>query len=85
VPDRETPQAIWSLGDIALVIAAGGLALRVRDETLVTMSGVLVAKHWYSILVTIGDGTAPIDLKRLDGKINAHQNYLGRDRRICHR
>jgi len=73
VPDRETPQAIWSLGDIALVIAAGRLALRVRDETLVTMSGVLVAKHWYSILVTIGDGTASIDLKRLDGKINAHQ------------
>jgi len=73
VPDREMPQAIWSLGELALVIGSGGLALRAKDETLAILSEAMVAKHWYSILVTIGDGTASIDLKRLDGKINAHQ------------
>jgi N,N-dimethylformamidase len=73
VPDREMPQAIWALGDIALVIESGGLALRANNETLAVISGAMAAKHWYSILVTLGNGEASIDLKRLDGKIGAHR------------
>ena len=72
VPERETPQMIWSLGDTALVIAAGGLALRAKDQTLATIPDAIVAKHWYSILVTLGNGEASIDLKRL-GKVGAHR------------
>jgi N,N-dimethylformamidase len=32
-----------------------------------------VAAHWYSILLSIGDGKATLDLQRLDGKVNARR------------
>jgi hypothetical protein len=73
VPERATPQTVWSLGDVALVILSGGLALRANDKTLATIPDAMVAKHWYSILVTLGNGEASIDLKRLDGKVGAHR------------
>ena len=73
VPERPTPQTVWSLGDIALVILSGGLALHANDKTLVTIPDAMVAKHWYSILVTLGNGEASIDLKRLDGKVGARR------------
>jgi N,N-dimethylformamidase len=73
VPEREAPQTVWSLGNIALVIVSGGLALRANDQTLATIADTMVAKHWYSILVTLGIGEASIDLKRLDGKVSAHR------------
>ena len=68
VPERETPQAIWSLGDLALVIVSGSLELRTGNQRLVTIADALIARHWYSVLVTLGNGEASIDLKRLDGK-----------------
>lgn len=77
VPERNAPQAIWSLGDIALVIIAGGLEVRSKDATLVTMPNVIVGKHWYSILTTIGDGDTSIDIKRLDAKVGAHRSVSG--------
>ena len=73
VPEREAPQTIWSLGDVALVILSGDLALRSKDQTLATIADAIVAKHWYSILITLGNGEASINLKRLDGKVGAHR------------
>ena len=73
MPEREAPQTIWSLGDLALVMLSGGLALRSKDQTLATIADAIVAKHWYSILITLGNGEASIDLKRLDGKVGAHR------------
>src|SRR6266851_2429809 len=73
VPERATPQAVWSLGDIALVTASGGLELRSKTNVLASIPNAMVGKHWYSILVTIGDGELSIDLKRLDGKVNSHR------------
>ena len=73
VPERETPQTIWSLGDMALVIGSGAVSLRVKDQTLASITGAIVARHWYSLLVTLGNGEASIELKRLDGKVGAHR------------
>ena len=84
VPEREAPQTVWSLGDMALVILSGGLALRANDQTLATIADAMIAKHWYSILVTLGNGEASIDLKRLDGKVGAHRTMSCRNRRDRH-
>ena len=75
VPERATPQAVWSLGDIALVTASGGLELRSKTDVLASIPNAMIGKHWYSIVVTIGDGELSIDLKRLDGKVNSHRSF----------
>src|SRR5229473_882515 len=72
VPERAAPQAVWSLGDIALVTASGGIELRSKTNVVAFIPNAVVGKHWYSILVTIGDGELSIDLKRLDGKVSSH-------------
>jgi len=74
VPERATPQAVWSLGDIALVTASGRLELRSKTDVCLH-SNAMIGKHWYSIVVTIGDGELSIDLKRLDGKVNSHRSF----------
>jgi N,N-dimethylformamidase len=66
------PGAVWSLGDIALVTASGGIELRSKTDVLAFIPNAVVGKHWHSILVTIGDGELLIDLKRLDGKVSSH-------------
>ena len=68
-----TPQTIWSLGDVALVTATGGLELRSKTDVLISIPNAMVGKHWYSILVTCGEGELSIDLKRLDGKVAANR------------
>ncbi|MGN8543815.1 hypothetical protein ACQPTN_01455 [Bradyrhizobium sp. 13971] len=73
VPERSAPQAIWSIGDIALVIVSGGLALRMGSAPLAVLPDAIIAKHWYSILTTIGDGEVCIDLRRLDAKVGAQR------------
>ncbi|MGY4404122.1 N,N-dimethylformamidase beta subunit family domain-containing protein [Bradyrhizobium sp. USDA 3315] len=73
VPERSAPQAIWSIGDVALVIISGGLALRMGSATLAVLPDAIIAKHWYSILTTIGDGEVCIDLRRLDAKVGAQR------------
>jgi N,N-dimethylformamidase len=75
VPERATPQAVWSLGDIALVTASGRLELRSKTDVLASIPNAMIGKHWYSIVVTIGDGELSIDLKRLDGKVNSHRSF----------
>src|SRR5258708_4329191 len=71
VPERTTPQTIWSLADIALVTASGGLELRSKTELLISIPNAMVRKHWYSILVTFGEGELSLDIKRLDGKVDS--------------
>jgi N,N-dimethylformamidase len=73
VPERDTPQAVWSLGDLALVMVTGGLELRAGNVTLAHLPNAIIARHWYSILTTINDGDVSIDLRRLDAKVGAHR------------
>lgn len=73
VPQREAPQTIWSLGDVALVIASGGVRLQSASGVLVALRDALVARQWHSVAVTIGDGEAVVDLRRLGGKVAAHR------------
>jgi N,N-dimethylformamidase len=73
VPAREAPQTIWSLGETALVIANGAIHLRSLGETILSIEQALVARNWYSIIATIADGQARIDLQRIGGKVGAHR------------
>jgi N,N-dimethylformamidase len=73
VPAREAPQTIWSLGATALVIANGAIHLRSLGETILSIEQALVARNWYSIIATIADGQALIDLQRIGGKVGAHR------------
>jgi hypothetical protein len=74
VPERAAPQAIWSLGDVALVLREGGVELRANNVPLVSIEGGVVGKHWYSVAVTLDGERASIDLKRLDGKVDPLQS-----------
>ncbi len=71
VPERPGPQTVWSLGDVALVIRAGAIEVLAKGAKLAAIEGALVGKHWYSVAVTLDGKAAWIDLKRLDGKVNA--------------
>lgn len=73
VPERATPQTIWSLGDVALVTASGGLELRSKTDVLISIPDAMVGKHWYSILVTCGESELSIAMNRLDGKVAANR------------
>src|SRR5260221_1030518 len=73
-PERATPQTIWSLGDIALVTASGGLELRSKAEVLTSVPNAMVGKHWYSILVTFDESELSIHTKRLDGKVHSSRS-----------
>ena len=74
VPERAAPQAVWSLGNVALVLREGGVELRANDAPLVSIEGGVLGKHWYSVAVTLDGERASIDLKRLDGKVDALQS-----------
>lgn len=74
VPERDAPQVIWSLGQISLVVVAGGLELRAEDTTLATIVDGIVARHWYSVLAVIGGDEVTIDVRRLDAKVRAHRS-----------
>ncbi len=73
VPERETTQTIWSLGEISLAVAGSCLQVRSGKACLAQIPHAMTGKHWYSVLVTVGNGSVSIDLKRLDGKVNAHR------------
>lgn len=73
VPARETSQTIWSLGETSLVIGGGSIQLRSQGETIVSIEQTLVARNWYSIIATIANGQALIDLQRIGGKVGAHR------------
>ncbi len=77
VPARIDAQTVWSLGDAALVVRNGAIEVHARDATLVAIEDAIVAKHWYSIAVTLDGETATIDLKRLDGKVSALRDATG--------
>ena len=46
VPEREAPQTIWSLGEIALVFAGGDSSVR-ADDAIVSIEGGV--RNWYSV------------------------------------
>jgi len=73
VPERKAPQTIWSLGEMAMVIAGGAIQLCSRDETILSIEQAVVARNWYSIVATIANGQALIDLRRIGGKVGAHR------------
>ena len=72
-PQRETTQAVWSLGDLALVIDSGSLHLQSGLTRLATLKNALAGRHWYSIFVAVGDGKVTLDMHRLDGKVEARR------------
>jgi N,N-dimethylformamidase len=74
VAERAAPQAVWSLGDVALVLREGGIELRAKDAPLVAIEAGVLGRHWYSVSVTLDGKQASIDLKRLDGKVDALQS-----------
>jgi N,N-dimethylformamidase len=73
VPQRDAVQAIWSLGAVALVMTGGALQLRSGTQVIASLDNALVARQWYSVVATIGGGTAALDLHRLRGKVGAHR------------
>src|ERR1700730_7445029 len=42
IPERATPQAIWSLGDIALVTVSGGLELHSKTDVVMSIPNAMV-------------------------------------------
>lgn len=70
---QKLPQAVWSLDRLCLFIREGVLQLVCDSVTIASLAGALVSGHWYSVVASVGNGKAVIDLRRLDGKINAHR------------
>ncbi|MGE0282007.1 MAG: N,N-dimethylformamidase beta subunit family domain-containing protein [Rhizobiaceae bacterium] len=70
---RQSDQVIWSLGDLSLFIQEAALHLRSGSTLLASLPGAIVSGHWYSVVASVGNGKATLDIRRLDGKVKARR------------
>ncbi|WP_158810771.1 N,N-dimethylformamidase beta subunit family domain-containing protein [Beijerinckia sp. L45] len=66
LPKHATPQAVWSVGRLALVIADGTLQLRDGATTLVGLAKPVITRTWSAVTVTLDGTDATLTLAIVD-------------------